>query len=69
MFTSFALATDVGAGTEADIAAVQPRELRDPQAGLDAHEQQRPVTSAFPARTIGSVDEGIDLRGVEKGDN
>jgi hypothetical protein len=52
VFPSLAQAPDMGAVPEVNVAATQSRQLRDPQPGLDGHEEQRVVTTADPPRCV-----------------
>ena len=45
---ALAEAADVGAGAEADVAAVESGQLGDAQPGLRCQQQQGPVAAAFP---------------------
>ena len=54
---AFALASDVAAGAEDHVGAVEADQLRDAQAGLEGHHQQGSIPSAFPALQVRGVDE------------
>ena len=53
---------------EVHVAASEPGELRDPQAGLDRERQERVVAPTEPARPIRSSQQRIDLTWLEEGD-
>ena len=59
----------VAAGAEADVAAAQPGELGDPQAGLEGQHQQGVIAASGPAGTIRGLDQRVDLRCGEEGDD
>ena len=59
VFSPFASDADVRAGVEHEIAAVDPDQLGDAQAGLDREHQHRAVAAAFPSVRIGCVDQSL----------
>lgn len=67
MFASFAHDPHASAGAEADVAAVDGDEFRDPQARPDCEGQHRAVASAFPAVLRWRVDQRFGLFGGEEG--
>jgi hypothetical protein len=68
LLSAFALAADVGAGPELDVAGVERDQLGHTQAGLDREGQHRPVAAAFPAGLVGRVDQCLALCGGEERD-
>ena len=63
VFAPFALTANVRPRAEADVAAIEPRELRDTESGLDASEQECPVASTFPTSSIRCFDQRVEFRG------
>jgi hypothetical protein len=61
LLASLALAADVRAGPEGDVAAVESGELGDPQAGLDGQQHQDSISSSFPTGLVRGCDEGVDF--------
>lgn len=53
LFAALAEATNVGAGVEVDVAAVEPGELGHPEPGLGGEREQGAVASSFPAAGVG----------------
>jgi hypothetical protein len=68
LFSALAVAVDVRAGAEHDIAAVEADELGDAQAGVDGDGEDGAVAPAFPAGLVGGVDERGRLVGGEVAD-
>lgn len=67
LFAALAEATNVGAGVEVDVAAVEPGELGHPEPGLGGEREQGAVASSFPAAGVGRVEQRVDLGGGEEG--
>lgn len=61
VFAALAKTSDVGAGAEGDVCAVQPGYLGKAKAGLQGEQQQCVVAAAFPSGAVGSGEEGVDL--------
>ena len=61
LFSALAVAADVGAEAEVEVAAVEPGQLRGAQAGLDCEQQQRVVTAASPGGAVGAGEQRLDL--------
>jgi hypothetical protein len=51
----------VGSIAEYDVLTAKAYELRDPEAGLNGHEQECPVTTTCPGANIRCCQEGFDL--------
>jgi hypothetical protein len=51
----------MGTGAEGDIAAVEPGELGNPQPGLGAEEDQRPVPPSLPGGQVGRGEERVAI--------
>ena len=66
LLAALAFASDVAAGAEDDVGAVEADQLRDSKTSLKGHYQQGPVPSAFPAVWVRSVDERGGLLCVEE---
>ena len=63
LLSAFALAADVRAGAEHDVAAVEADQLGDAQAGVDGEGEQGVVAAPFPALAVGRVDQRAWPRG------
>jgi hypothetical protein len=61
LLASFAVAADVRAGAECDVAAVEADEFGDSQAGLDGQEHEGSIPPSFPAGLLWCGQEGVDL--------
>src|SRR5690606_5719833 len=61
-------ASDVRAGAEGDIAAVEAGNLRKAQTRLDREEQQHMVAAADPVCSIGCGEDRVDLRARQEMD-
>ena len=61
LLSTLALAADVRAGAERDVAAVQADQLGDTQPGVDGECEHGVVAAAFPALSVGSLDERAGL--------
>ena len=57
LLASLSLTADMRAWTQHDVSAVQPDELRYPQARLDSEDEKCAVAAAFPACSIGCFDQ------------
>lgn len=68
MLPALALALDVRAGSQMDVAETQAGELGDPQAGLDGEHQQGVVAPSGSAVAVGAGQQSVDLGGGEEGD-
>src|SRR6202022_4737016 len=68
-FSPFATTAQVGTAAQLDVAVAQAGELRDSQTGLQGDAEQRPVTSAAPARCRGACDQCVGLLFVEVADD
>src|SRR5206468_1549232 len=55
--SSFAFASDVGAGAEGEVATVEADQFGDSQTGLDGQDEHGSVAAAFPAGLVGGVDQ------------
>src|SRR5580693_8046937 len=69
VLASLAVAADVRPGPEVDVLAEQAGELRYPQAGLEAEQEQGPVAAAVPGLPAGGRDQRVDLLGGEVADD
>jgi len=56
----------VGGGAELDVAAVEPDQFGEPQAGLHGQGDERAVPATLPAADVGSAEEGPDFLGVKE---
>ena len=61
LFASLAETADMCADAEVHIAAAQPGELGESQAGLQRHEQERMVSSARPGARVGRRHQRVGL--------
>src|SRR5215207_4297961 len=59
----------VRSGAEVHVCVGQSDQLRDAQAGLRRGEQQRVVASSGPGRSVGAVQERLDLLGGQERDD
>ena len=62
LLSALAVAADVRAGAEHDVAAVEADELGDAQSGVDGEGEHGVVAAAFPAVAVGRVDQRRRLR-------
>jgi len=69
VFAAFAVAGDVGAAAEVDIAAGQGGELGGPQPGLDREQHPGMVTAACPGCPVRGGKKGFGLGGGEERDD
>jgi hypothetical protein len=67
LLATLALAPNVTANAEHDIAAVEPGDLGDSEASLGCEHEHRSVAATFPSGSVGRIDEGSGLVGREEG--
>ncbi len=66
LLAALALASDVAAGAENHVSAVEADQLGDAQPGLEGEHQQGTVPPAFPAPLVRGVDERGGFPGAEE---
>ena len=66
LLSSFALATDVCAGSEHDVTAVEVDQLRYAQTGLQGQQQDRAVPAAYPCRLIRCREQRVHLSPIDE---
>jgi hypothetical protein len=68
MFSAFALAVDMGAGSQDDILAVQACQLGNPEPRLNRKRKHRSIAAPNPAGGIRDRQQSVDLFPIEKFD-
>ena len=66
LLSSLALATDMRAGSQHDIATIEIDQFGDAQAGLQGEQQDRPIAAANPGRWIRCCKQRLHLGSIDE---